>query len=545
MSRTTLSPDVIASTLDRATNWVQNASPSKAARWGLLTAAAVYFTAVVFFQVGPVNCWATDVPILLDGGWRIFNGQMPYRDFYLALGPIDYSLIALGMSITHATPQSIAVGNAIFGAVVGAWGWFLCRTRMRFVPAALVTAWLILTATSASPLGAATHIMSCAMIYNRHGYALLGLILLECAFSYEQSHFSGGASSGAALVLLAFLKLNFFFAGLLLIFATLVTRPFDTRRVQGLLVGSGAMLMIFLAILRSAIFPFLFDMRYAIQSRIGGVGLASTIRPGLASIDILTALTLTLVTLMLIHRDRDWNRFAARLTLLCLAAVAGSLELRSTDYGESGYQLATLWVIILIVKLTDAYAAAKEKVAISAVVLICLAGVFIQFGHEAATLRTLLQYQLPSVQAASFEVLGMQRMAFYELNMSTLDQFKFETGSDFATYLDDGEHLLNTWSSPQESIITIGYSNPFPYLLRRKPAHGGGPWFHVGNNISKTHPLDAKLVFGDADLIMFPKSPSSHRDSDLDLQVIYHQYLVDHFSFVAESDWWLLYRRNK
>ncbi|MGB6192369.1 MAG: hypothetical protein WBF42_07880, partial [Terracidiphilus sp.] len=435
-------------------------------------------------------------------------------------------------------------GNAIFGAVAAIWCWFLCRPRMQFVPAALITAWLILTATSASPLGAPTQIMSCAMIYNRHGYTILGLILIECAFAYERSRFWGGVSSGAAVILLAFLKLNFFFAGLLLIFATLAVRPVESRRLRGLLAGAGVMLIVFLAILRSAIVPFLLDMRYAIQSRIGGVGVGATLKLGLASIEILTALSLTLITVMLIRRDRDWKAFAGRLVLLCLAMVAGSLVLRRTDYGESGYQLAVLWVIILIVELTRAFPAAKEKVAISAAVLLGLGGVFIQFGHEASTLQTLLRYQLPSVKAAAIEVPGMQRMAFYELDMSALDQFKHETGSDFADYLDDGVQLLREHSSPQESIITVGYSNPFPYLLRRKPAHGGSPWFHLGNDISKTHPLDAKTVFGDADLIMLPESPSSHRDSDLDLQAIYHQYLLDHFSFVARSNWWLLYRRK-
>ena len=244
------------------------------------------------------------------------------------------------------------------------------------------------------------------MIYNRHGYAILGLILIECAFSYERSRFWGGVSSGAAVILLAFLKLNFFFAGLLLIFATLAVRPVESRRLRGLLAGAGFMLIVFLAILRSAIIPFLLDMRYAIQSRIGGVGIGATLRLGLASIEILTALSLTLIAIMLIRRDRDWRAFAGRLVLLCLAMVAGSLVLRRTDYGESGYCLAVLWVIVLIVELTRAYPAAKEKIAISAAVLLGLGGVFIQFGHEAATFQTLLHYQLPSRQGSRHRSAG-------------------------------------------------------------------------------------------------------------------------------------------
>ena len=44
LSPETFSPDVIASTLGRATNWFQTASPSQAAKWTLLIGAALYFS---------------------------------------------------------------------------------------------------------------------------------------------------------------------------------------------------------------------------------------------------------------------------------------------------------------------------------------------------------------------------------------------------------------------------------------------------------------------------------------------------------------------
>lgn len=545
MHNPSLSPDGIASVLGRATNWFQTASPSRAAKWTLLIAALLYFATIILFEAGPINSWGADVSIMLDGSWRIYNGQMPYRDFYLALGPIDYSLIALGMLLTNASPQAIAVGNAIFGIVVGTWGWLLCRRRMQFVPCALVAGWLILGATSPSPLGVAASIMSPAMIYNRHGYALLSLILIECAFFLERSRFWGGVSSGAALTLLAFLKLNFFCAGGLLILATISFRRSELPRLRGLAAGAASVLIVALALLRSAIVPFIYDMRYAIQSRIGGVGFGAAAKLGISSVQMLTAVALTVVALVLITRGRDWNRFAGRLVLLCAAMVLGSLVLRRTDYGESGYQLAVLWVIILIVKLSEAYSEDKSKVAIPVAILLSLGGVFVPLAHEGDSLRTLILYQSRTRQASASHVLGMPHMSFYELDLDTMAQFKYETGSDFASYLNDGVYMLQKQTRPDESILTIGYNDPFPYLLRRKPALGGSPWLHEGNDISKTHPLDANLVFGNADLIMLPESPSSHRDSDLDLQVIYHQYLVDHFAFVARSTWWTLYRRKQ
>jgi hypothetical protein len=545
MQNQPFAPDRISDLLGKATTWFGlDHKISRITGFSVLLAAALYFISVIMFQTGPINCWGADTHILLDGAWRILSGQVPYRDFYLALGPVDYSTVAFGMLLTHASPQGIAVGNAIFGMVVGIWGWFLCRRRMPFVPTVIVTTWLILTATAPSPLGAPAHVITCAMIYNRHGYAILSLVLLESAFANERGRFWGGFSSGAALIVLLFLKLNFFFAAILLLGATIPFRRVELERMWGALLGAAFAFLAFVLYLRFAIIAFFHDMRYAIQSRIGGVQLGSTLRLGFSSIEMITAVTLTVLTLMLVARGRDWNRFAIRLSLLAIAMIGGSLVLRRTDYGESGYQLAILWTIILIVKLAESYPAAQQKVAISAVILMATGVIFIRLAHDASSLLALLEYQAPPTKSQAARILGMEHMGYYDVDIEILSQFRFETGTAYVDYINDGLYLLKKWSRPDESILTLGYNNPFPYILRRRPAFGGSPWLHEGNDISRDHPLAAERLFGDAALVMVPRMPSSHQDSDLDLQVIYHPYLQQHFSLVAKSDWWSLYRRK-
>lgn len=545
MHNLSFAPEDIASLLGKATNWFGlDRQSSRLTRAILAFTALLYFTSVAAFQTGPINCWGVDTHILLDGGWRVLNGQIPYRDFYLALGPVEYLTIAFGMLLTGASTQAIAVGNAVFGLIIGTWGWLLCRRRVPLVPAVIITAWVILTATSPSPLGAPAMIMSCAMIYNRHGYAILSLLLIECAFANDRYRFWGGVSSGVTLVLLAFLKLNFFSAGILLLLATIPVRRVELQRAWGILAGGTLTFVVFAIYLRSALVQFFVDMGYAIHSRIGGVELGSAIRLGISSVEIATAVGLTVLAILLIGQGRDWNRFAVRTVLVCAAMIAGSLMLRNTDYGENGFQLATLWAIIMIAKLAMGYPLAKEKVAISAAILMALGGICIRFAHDADSLRTLIKYQAPSTKSLASRIPGMEHMGYYPVELDTLSQFRFETGSTYVDYIDDGLYLLNKWSRPNESILTLGYNNPFPYILRRKPATGGSPWLHEGNNISYNHPLEPSRVFGDADLIMVPRSPSSHWDSDLDLQVIYRSYLQEHFAFVAKSNWWSLYRRE-
>jgi len=67
---------------------------------------------------------------------------------------------------------------------------------------------------------------------------------------------------------------------------------------------------------------------------------------------------------------------------------------------------------------------------------------------------------------------------------------------------------------------------------------------HLDDNFSEAHPRQASLMFGDAALIMVPHYPSSHQESDEKIEQAYHSYLLQHFSFVASSQSWSLYRRK-
>jgi hypothetical protein len=111
--------------------------------------------------------------------------------------------------------------------------------------------------------------------------------------------------------------------------------------------------------------------------------------------------------------------------------------------------------------------------------------------------------------------------------------------------VDDGLALLEKSSTPEESVVTLGFEDPFAYALRRKPALGGSPWLKPGDNFPRDHMLDPDLVFGNADLTMLPNYPNSNGKGDRELAEAYSPYIAQHFTFVARSQWWLLYRRNR
>jgi hypothetical protein len=540
-------PNEPAPLLDRAMKWLlAGERETRWVRWALVLAAGFYFICLAMLETGPINAYANDVLVLLDGGWRLLNGQAPYRDFYLAHGPLEFMVTAFGMLLAHNSPQGIAIGNAAVGITVGVWGWLLSRLRMPAVPALIVAAWLILTATSPTPLGSAWNVVSCAMSYNRHGYAFQGIVLVECAFASERSRFWGGVSSGVALILLAFLKLSFFGAAFLLLLATAPLRREEMGRAWGILAGVSCTVAAFSLYLRSAIPAFLSDMLFATQARGASLTVHGILGDIAGSAELVTLAIMTILAALLVSRGKVWQWHGVRLMLVGCIVIATADLLRRTDTNESGFQLAALWTVVILGYLTAAYPRAKEKTAIAAVIALSLGGIAAQFFANAESVKTLLGYSSPSNRSmgASIAGEGMGRLKFYDLDdasaPSSIDSNRF-----YAACVNDGLALLARSSTPEESVLTLGFHSPFSYILRRKPAAGGSPILIFGYTISRTHLLAANRVFGNADLIMVPHYPSSHQTSDTDLEEAYHSYLSQHFSFVASTQWWSLYRRNR
>jgi hypothetical protein len=536
-----------AARFDRIVKWLAVGEPDS--RWiqtAFILASLLYLTFLGAAGTGPINEYGHDVFLLLDGGWRILNGQVPYRDFYLSLGPLEYMITAFGMLLTQGSTQGIAIGNIVFGAVAGIWGWLLSRRRMPAIPALLVAAWLILTATLPTPLGLSPQILSCAMIYNRHGYALLGIVLVECAFASERSRFWGGASSGIALALTAFLKLNFFGVAGLLLLATIPLRREEMPRAWGIVMGLAGTVAVFLFYLRFAISAFLYDMQLTIQARSSRLAVAGEFGFLVGNPRIVTVAVVTLLTILLITRGRLWQRSSVRILLLGGAVLATSVLFIQTNCADSGDKLIFLWEIVLVGALGGTYARCKEKVAVATVMTLCLGGVFSDFFMDAESVRTLVHYQSASVrsQGISISHSGMDRLRFYELNQRN-SSFVFDNGHSIVEIVNDGLTMLEDSSKQTESVLTLGFIEPFAYILRRRPALGGSPWLVLGDNFPTAQSLNGSLVFGNADLLMLPHYPSSNMKSDADLAAAYHPYIVQHFDFVASSQWWSLYRRKR
>lgn len=541
-----------SSWFDREVGWLR--SDEQKTRWiifSVLSALFLYLIVIAKFTTGPINVFHNDALMLLDDGWRILNGQIPHRDFNSPLGPLEFWIVGFGMLLAKGSAQGIAVGIAGFAFAVGVWGWLLSRRRLPSTFALLVTIWLVFTASSPTPLGFDPRYLSCAMIYNRQGYALLGIILVECASAREKPQFWGGFSSGAALILLGILKLNFFgIAGLfLLVSMPLCREEFD--RVWGFLAGAGAVLLALLFFPRFSLGSFFADMSFVTHARQSSLNPAGLLHGVITCSKAGTSwlvVAMTIAIFVLLAPERRRQPQTMTLVLLSLITLASGPLFLQTNSLENRSHLASLWIIILLEQTSVMHLRIAEKRVTIPLIALGLGGIVATLIPDVGSLFTLLGYQskTATAQGIRLDAPGMEQFRFYN-STSFYDKVKAGDGDGayYAGTLYDGLALLKNSSGPDESILALGFHNPFSYLLRRKPAEGGSSYLFVGNSISERQMPSVDHVFGNADLMILPHSEGTHRDSDLFIQNHYRSYLLANFHLVAQSQYWSLYRRNR
>jgi hypothetical protein len=115
-----------------------------------------------------------------------------------------------------------------------------------------------------------------------------------------------------------------------------------------------------------------------------------------------------------------------------------------------------------------------------------------------------------------------------------------------ASYVDlvnDGLALLNQHRRPDDTVMSLDFSNPFSYALGMRPAPGGATTFHYRGNFNDAHYPAPERLFGGASLVMIPVEPTE-KGLARSVPRIYGPYLEEHFHPIGESKGWRIYRRR-
>ena len=523
-------------------------------RWYFFPVCLTVICGTTFF-IGavPTRVFGHDIFFLLENGWRVVNGQRPHIDYASAWGPVTFLIAGLGLTLSGFNVDGIGYGNAIFGILISLWSYRLVRDRMELIPRILISLYLIGLVVAPYPLGWGVFHTSYAMVYNRYGYALLGLIMLESFETAggqrrEKEEWIGGFSSGVAVGLVLFLKITYFFVGVLLIGGSVFYRGLSRRRLLGMIAGFSLVTIALLAYLGFGIQAVLGDWRMAAGARAGSVSFLA-----LKSKFFVNAPYLVLIAWLgfrgsLAVEDSRLGGRNFQILLLAALVFAADLLLIFSNQQRTEFPLATIFSIIVVNKVVAHNRTVPDPEADPARTSCCaalfLGGVLflVQFSLEFSGLAygALLKAWPSNLHSvARFTEPRLGPLLLYD----GLSEPR-SNGRQYVTYVNEGTHLLLNNTSVDEKILTMDMVNPFPYVLGRKPAVGGIAAAAYRYTISDRYRPSDERYFGSADVVMVPKRPALPEVFFDGFYRIYEPGLRDRFRLVAESNLWYLYKRK-
>lgn len=528
-------------------------SPSLGSHLAIALLLAAILGVCIRTGIVPMRSYVEDVIFFADNAWRVVWGQRPHVDYSSGLGPVTYLLSALGIKLAGGNLSGLGYGNAVAGIVIGIWAYALLVRRVSGLLAVAGAAMLCLLALAPVQLGESFRLSTIAMSYNRQGYALLGLLIIE-SFPLRQAEpargLGGALSTGALCAILLFLKANYFLVGLVLAVASLGWNGrLERRRVAGIAAGFAAVALLFLAYLRFDVGAILADLRMAADARSGAVSPAFVVQvfaenfPGFLVLAGLAAMTQVLGRP---PAERGWVGRVLRFRALLLAGMlyGGGVLLLVTNCQLERLPMHELLALLLLDSILQCSWLDARHTAVLFVM-----GVGLILGSQSADGLSLvngLRLKLHMRQEFAYRVTsgGYAGAVFLDDYLENKGAHR-ASGNFLATYLNDGADLLRRELHPGEKVTTMDTYNAFPFALGIEPPRGGMASATYKYLFSDRYHPSADAFFGNSDVVMFPKE---HALTDVKwegLKMYYIPEMERRFVQVAESAQWRMYRRRK
>ena len=500
----------------------------------------------------PMRSYVHDMVFFADNAWRVLWGQRPHVDYSSGLGPVTYLLSALGIRLAGGNLNGLGYGNALAGVAIGIWAYALLIRRVSGWLAVAGAAMLCLLALAPVQLGESFRLSTIAMSYNRQGYALLGLLMIESFPLREEEPvrgLGGAVSSGAVCGILLFLKANYFLVGLVLATVSLVwTGRVDRRRVYGLAAGFAATAAAFLAYLHFDLGAILADLRMAADARSGAVSPAFVLQvfaenfPGFL---ILVALGAMTRILRRAPASPGWVGKLLGFRALVLAGMvycAGVLLL-VTNCQLERLPLHELLALLFLDCILQCWSLDVRYAAVMAAV-----GIGLILGAQSADELALvngLRLKLHTPMAYAYPIAdgGYAGAVFMDDYLENKGAHR-AYGNFLATYLKDGTDLLRRELHAGEKVTTLDTYNPFPFALGIEPPRGGMASATYNYLFSDRRHPTPDAFFGNADVVMYPKEHELQDNQWPGLMLYYYPEMERRFGVVAESAQWRMYRRR-
>lgn len=509
----------------------------RAVRAGLLMVILGLCLIRAYTGLSGVQVYSHDAFGALDGAWRVLHGQKPHADFYSPLGPVMYLVTAFGLLLSHGGAEGLGYSQAVCGGLLAWWAYRLSNSRLGHLPAILMCLTVVLLSINPSCVGEPPPSTSC-MPYNRYGYALVALLLVESmdstksdaasARALRRTELAGGVSTGAILALLLFLKISYFVGATALTAALIPCRKQTRERWTGIFCGFLPVFLIFWCYLDFSLTPMWNDFR-----------MVAAAKPARMSWYIFDNLYLSVAFYLAfllaasgVLSSGGTKPSARAVRIAGVAVCLVGIFLLATNFQFYGLPLSA-FMTILVLKRIGAQPLTAGSAAWKPAALLVWGSLLV-----AAS----LSYEAMGLGFGAFQKQAWEETPHSAFRAPVLAGFRSYQRS-YVDLVNDGLALVNQYRRPDDTIMSLDFSNPFSYALGMLPAPGGATTLHYRGNFTDEHHPAPDRLFGQASLVMVPVVPS---EAGLTSSIprVYGPYLAVHFHRIGESPGWRIFRRN-
>jgi hypothetical protein len=517
----------------------------------------------------PMMSMPWDVIVHLDTAWRIINGQVPHADFFSFTGPLTFWLTAFGMRVASPSTASIVYGSVLLFLMITPWAWLIGQSRFSAGHAFLFSLMMGVLLVAPRPLGLAglpidgeIRMTSYAMLYNRQGFVILSMLLVELFVPYRPSIVAkpifSGLTSGALLALLFFGKITFFTIGILAILLYLILMRAPSVWLLACVCGVlliYAFAHIFLSFNLGA---FLTDINIISRAQSLVVRLRP-IRFTLSYSFFASFLLLVVIPFLITEPKQDKNQelfFQKRQVWLPYLFIVGAGLLLCVSNAQQ-YDIPLFFVAGLIVLeyLLRAWQVASQeqrdrlnyKYILAALLIIPFfaGGILVYDLGSIAYSANWHRRKLPDV--AESQKLQSKTLADFivpEDADTSISRNGNALTKEYPQEINDGIALLSKHIKKDSRVVTMDFSNPFSIALELPPPRGDSTCWHQNATFSRQAALPAEQVFQDANLVMIPKKylPGSTEGTELMIE-LYGDFVSKHFTEIEQSRFWRLLHR--
>lgn len=510
-------------------------------RWSdfafVLIFGVLLFVSLRSMPLPSIAC-AQDVGVLLDAGWRYYQGQQCHVDYHSPLGPLFAMLPGIFFTLLGPDYLSLKLLPFSVSLLTAAWVYLLTSASMSRAVSLLGSVSIGLFAGGLFHPGFDYHALTFATFYNRVCYGLLSVAAISALLPRSditaRKASALDASLGASLSAMLFLKVNFFAAGALFLVASLLLFKRSQREWLWLFIGAGAVGTFFVASIGFRLDLMAADLALALASREGSTGslFFFPARNFLANADYFAIIAILGLT-MALAAAQEWSQrrvaFCALFALLFPTAVGFGLTLMQS-HGDgrcfptmvAGAMAACAW--------TGAgrlHTITTRRIIIAAT---CLLAGMIAWPHLAA-------YQfLHSLKNEQFA----GEFSSQPLKAWRVSPFN-SWGEDFVPLVNEALDLLRLHVRPDASLQYIDMASVFSFALGMRSPKPSMLWWDDRSTYSRrSHPDES--VFEDTDFILLPVTrPVQPQPVWTE---IYGSFITQNYSEAGRSGNFLLLRKN-